>query len=295
MNTLKLKKSAIPYIEEILQKMQERDPVYSKTFSRHIHYGFWKETAEQVRDLSESGTIQAMDELLIQISKIAGIRDGMAIVDAGCGFGGFINDLDRKHQGLRLVGINIDERQIEYAKKMCGSGRGSNTIQILNADVAATGLEANSMDRVIAIESAFHFPSRLNFLKEACRILKPGGQIIITEVFFDYSRLPQALLDLIANLDNVIQFEKSLGKFNASTTLDDYRKMAPRCGLSLDLTEDWSQNVVSTFKTSKRLHPHSDANHKGTGLYSHRLLDFGEKMMRHGFTRYHALLLTKVG
>src|SRR5438034_5931485 len=44
------------------------------------------------------------------------------------------------------------------------------------ADACALPFPDASFDRVLAVECIFHFPSRLRFLKEAARVLKPGGR-----------------------------------------------------------------------------------------------------------------------
>ena len=49
---------------------------------------------------------------------VAEIRDGMRIIDVGCGFGGTIASLNERFSELELVGVNIDSRQLERATDM---------------------------------------------------------------------------------------------------------------------------------------------------------------------------------
>ena len=45
-----------------------------------------------------------------------------------------------------------------------------------------TKISSNSMDVILNIESAFHYPDKSAFLKEVCRVLKPGGQYLIADI-----------------------------------------------------------------------------------------------------------------
>ena len=43
----------------------------------------------------------------------AGIADGQHILDVGCGFGGTVASLNENFSRVHLLGVNIDERQLE--------------------------------------------------------------------------------------------------------------------------------------------------------------------------------------
>ena len=48
---------------------------------------------------------------------LANIVDGQAVLEVGCGFGGTISLINEEFHDLKIVGVNIDQRQIDQAKQ----------------------------------------------------------------------------------------------------------------------------------------------------------------------------------
>jgi SAM-dependent methyltransferase len=109
-----------------------------------------------------------------------------SIVDLGCGPGLFLFDIFQRLQGCRLYGVDSSEVMLEVAG---GLGWSATKPRLKLCSLSETiPLESTSMD-VVAMNFFLHqFDYPLPLLKEALRILKPGGFIWL----YDWARRPLA-------------------------------------------------------------------------------------------------------
>jgi ubiquinone/menaquinone biosynthesis C-methylase UbiE len=123
----------------------------------------------------------ACEALALLLAERAGLAAGQTVVDAGFGFA----DQDllwARRCGVRIVGFNITARQVAVAQERVREAGLGAAVDLRCASALATGLDAGSVDRVLALESAFHFPSRDAFFAEAHRVLRPGGRIALADL-----------------------------------------------------------------------------------------------------------------
>lgn len=105
-------------------------------------------------------------------------KDDKVIIDAGCGVGGTLIYLQKHFPELKLTGINISKEQLNFARSKAGP---NGNIVFINTDYTNTALPSGYADAVYAIESVCHAPSKTEFFKEAYRLLKPGGILIVLD------------------------------------------------------------------------------------------------------------------
>jgi len=148
--------------------------VWNLDKSRSLHYGYWDKS------------VKNFDEALLNINKVladhAEIKGGEKVLDAGCGVGGSSIWLANE-KNCRVIGISLNERQIEKANLFAGEFRLNEKVLFERKDYINTGYASKYFDVVWAIESVCYADDKGMFLKEACRVLKPGGRLIIADFF----------------------------------------------------------------------------------------------------------------
>ncbi|MBM3283685.1 methyltransferase domain-containing protein [Candidatus Gottesmanbacteria bacterium] len=116
-----------------------------------------------------------------QIAKMIKPKEGMSILDVGCGWGLLLKKLAQLDMDLNLYGIDISPEMILIAKKGCNRSN----IWINQGSANKLPYEKNKFDIVTCILSFHHHPDSLHSLKEMYRVLKPGGKIILLDPFND--------------------------------------------------------------------------------------------------------------
>jgi len=137
-----------------------------------IHFGYFDTDTP-----SHSQSLLNMNRVL---AARAGITAADSVLDAGCGYGGSSIWLARTI-GCRVLGLNIVPFQIAKAKRYARRAGVGDKVDFALQDYAHTTLPEASFDVVWGLESIVHAPDKAAVVREAYRLLKPGGRLIIAE------------------------------------------------------------------------------------------------------------------
>ncbi|WP_193046477.1 SAM-dependent methyltransferase [Mycolicibacterium baixiangningiae] len=138
-----------------------------------LNIGFWKEAR------SYPDACRAMAAL---VGEAADLQDADTVLDAGCGFAEqdifFVEEFGVR----RIVGIDITPQHIEVGQQRLRNLGLDDRIQLAVGSALRTGNPDGSFDKVIALESAFHFDTRDEFFREAFRVLRSGGKLVLADM-----------------------------------------------------------------------------------------------------------------
>jgi len=161
-----------------------------------INFGFWTHETKSIK--------QAQLALCTLTGKLSELDSAKKIIDIGSGFLGpaelwnleykFIDNLiciDINYQALKMS--RVTNSRYTYSKKLLMKpsvetnvtnskytpNHSGATMSIVNATATCLPFADSFADRIIALESAQHFKSFLQFIQESHRVLKKGGLIVI--------------------------------------------------------------------------------------------------------------------
>lgn len=174
---------------------------------QHIHHAYFLSPT----DTKETGQVNLINLLL----SISNLTPASTVLDVGCGIGGTSRHLAR-HQGCTVTGITISGRQVQIARRLTADedasrkpdesttaaapeeaattdaadgfsslGPNGGKVQYLELDAEKMGsrFEPETFDAVWISEALSHFPDKALFFRNAARVLRAPGKLVIADWF----------------------------------------------------------------------------------------------------------------
>lgn len=133
-----------------------------------LNLGYWKDAHTYP---------EACVAMARKLADAAQLGAGDVVVDCGFGFGEQDILWATERNVAKIIGLNVTRLHVEVAQKRVAARGLAERIDLRLASATEMPLDAASADKVVALESAFHFPTREKFFDEAFRVVKPGGRI----------------------------------------------------------------------------------------------------------------------
>ncbi|ODR09527.1 methyltransferase [Mycolicibacillus koreensis] len=142
--------------------------------SLFINFGYWANNPETLDEASR--------ELARLVARAAEFGPTDLVVDCGPGYGDQDILWAKEFKPKRITGVNLAAEQIDIATRRVAAARLGKRISYVEASATELPFDDESCTKVVALESAFHFPSRVEFFAEALRVLKPGGRLVTADI-----------------------------------------------------------------------------------------------------------------
>ncbi len=202
-----------PYHQKIIDYYTDTENAFKDSWdlnsSLSIHYGYWD---KKVRSFPQS--LLRMNEVMMEAAMI---KSSDKVLDAGCGVGGSSIFL-ASSIGCHVTGISLSERQIEQAKTNAKQKEVETLVDFKVMDFCATEFPDASFDVVWGCESICYAEDKQQFVKEAWRLLKPGGRLVVADGFVNKSEYNERRIIIkwlegwqVKNLASPKRFENLLG------------------------------------------------------------------------------------
>ncbi len=155
-------------------------------------------------------------------------------MDMGCGYGGLLRNMDKNNMIWSGVGMDISGEMVDAAARL---SKGNSALTFMRESYMNTSVPADAIDLCVSTESFLHVGpgNHEAVLREAWRVLRPGGRLIFTDIVGSPSAPPEA---------KVLYERIGLQSFQ---TVEGYYETAKKLGFGELSFEDHSENVGTHY------------------------------------------------
>jgi len=132
--------------------------------------------------------LQPVDEFHIrgdaatrELIELAKFTPDMHVLDVGCGIGGSTRRLCRD-SGCRVTGIDLSDEYIDVAERLTRLLGMQDRVAFQAANALELPFDDGTFDGAWSLQMNMNLEDKLGWLKELCRVLKPGSRAVLYEV-----------------------------------------------------------------------------------------------------------------
>lgn len=212
---------------------------YGEFHGGYLNFGLW--------DPGITNYLDAAENLVKYIGKRLGLKKDSQVLDVACGMGAQDILLHRTF-GCKISAVDVTWKHVKHAQKRINEAGVNKHVKVQHGTAVRLPFPDNTFTHVMSIEGPEHFNTREKFFREAHRVLKPGGVMVLAD--YSLKRRPRKLWEhLVVNLTAKLWH---VPKANHDTN-NTYKMKMTRSGFTnIDFEEVGSRTIPGYYFEQKK-------------------------------------------
>jgi ubiquinone/menaquinone biosynthesis C-methylase UbiE len=204
----------------------------------YMNFGLWEGAAAYA---------PAAERMVERLGELLRLAPGARVIDAACGRGSQDLYLLARFGALSIDAIDVTRANIELARDQAQRRAGPGALRFHHASATRLPFADASFSHAICVEAAHHFDTRETYLREAFRVLEPGGRIALADIVL--RRPPRTAVERM-----LVRTAAALWRIPPANlvTADGYRAVLARAGFRIDSVEEVSARTFPGYYHAQR-------------------------------------------